>query len=89
MRASLIVLAVVGSAALGIGAGTAAAFGAGEVVAIIAIGVGASLVVAGLFGGARWLIVPALLLALPVSVVSAADLELEGGAGDRVYRPPR
>jgi len=87
LRVSLIVVAVVGSVALGVGAGVAAAFGGGTGVAIAAIAVGAALVVGGLLGGARWLILPALLLVLPVSVVSAADLELEGGVGDREYRP--
>ncbi|MEA2123801.1 MAG: hypothetical protein QOI80_583, partial [Solirubrobacteraceae bacterium] len=45
------------------------------------------LIAGGLRGGARWLVVPALLLAIPASVVSAADLRLEGGVGDRNYRP--
>jgi hypothetical protein len=44
--------------------------------------------VAGAFlGGARWLILPALALALPAGVVSAAHLDVEGGVGDRQYRP--
>lgn len=87
LKASLIVLAVLGSVALGLGAGVAAAFGAGTAMAIVAIVAGAGLVVGGFLGGGRWLILPALVLVLPVSVVSAADLELEGGVGDREYRP--
>jgi len=44
--------------------------------------------VAGAFlGGARWLILPALALALPAGVVSAANLDVDGGIGDREYRP--
>ena len=38
-------------------------------------------------GGARWLIVPAFVLALPLGVVSAADLKLDGDWGDRTFRP--
>jgi hypothetical protein len=38
-------------------------------------------------GGVRWLIVPALVLALPLAVVAAADIDVEGGTGQRVYRP--
>ena len=44
--------------------------------------------VAGAFlGGARWLILPALALALPAGVVSAADIDVDGGIGTRQYRP--
>lgn len=87
LRASLLVLAVAGSATLGLAAGVASAFGGGTVIAVLVILCGVGLVVGGLIGGARWLILPALLLALPVSVVSAADLRLKGGVGDREYRP--
>jgi hypothetical protein len=38
-------------------------------------------------GGARWLILPALAIALPAGVVSAAGVDLHGGAGDREYSP--
>jgi phage shock protein PspC (stress-responsive transcriptional regulator) len=87
LRASVVVLAVLASVVLGLGAGAAAAFGAGTAMAVVAVAAGLGLVVAGFLGGARWLILPALLLVLPVSVVSAADLSLEGGVGDRQYHP--
>jgi hypothetical protein len=35
----------------------------------------------------RWLIVPALAIAAGVGVVAAADIDLEGGYGERVYFP--
>ena len=38
-------------------------------------------------GGARWLIVPALVIVLPLAMVAAADIDVEGGVGDREYRP--
>ena len=46
------------------------------------------MLVAGAFlGGLRWLIVPALALAIPVAIVAAADVDLDGGIGERDYRP--
>jgi hypothetical protein len=46
-----------------------------------------ALVIGAFVGGARWLIVPALAIALPVGTVSAAGIELEGGYGQRHYEP--
>jgi phage shock protein PspC (stress-responsive transcriptional regulator) len=51
------------------------------------VAVGAALVVATFMGRARWLIVPAIAFALPVTLVTAADADLHGGAGERVHRP--
>jgi phage shock protein PspC (stress-responsive transcriptional regulator) len=86
-RASLIVVTVAGALVLGAAAGVAAAFGADTAIAVLVILAGLGLIAAGLRGGARWLIVPAMLLAVPASVVSAADLRLDGGVGERTYRP--
>jgi phage shock protein PspC (stress-responsive transcriptional regulator) len=47
------------------------------------IGLGAVLAIAAFAGGARWLIVPALLLAGIVGFLRAADVHLRGGWGDR------
>ena len=60
----------------------AAATGGGTVAAILVIVAGAVLVVGALRGGMRWLILPALSLALAVAIVSAADVKLDGGVGD-------
>jgi phage shock protein PspC (stress-responsive transcriptional regulator) len=87
VRAALVVVAVAGALLAGVAAAVGAAFGGGTVIAALVIVSGLALVAAGLRGGARWLIVPALLLAVPASVVAAADLRLEGGVGDRDYRP--
>jgi hypothetical protein len=64
-----------------------AALGGGTTLAVLAIVAGVALVVAGLAGGARWLIVPALVLVLPLAIVAAADISVDGGVGERHYRP--
>jgi phage shock protein PspC (stress-responsive transcriptional regulator) len=64
-----------------------AALGGGTTLAVLAIVAGVALVVAGLAGGARWLIAPALVLVLPLAIVAAADIEVDGGVGERHHRP--
>ncbi len=94
-RTALRVLAVIG-VAVAITAGLVAvvaagvfatATGHGLAAAIVVIALGAVLAVAAFRGGARWLIVPALALALGVGGAAAADLEWKGGVGDREYHP--
>ncbi len=87
VKASIVVVAIAGSVAIGIGAGIAAAFGAGTFVAVLVLIAGVALIAGGARGGMRWLILPALMLAVPATVVEAADLKLKGGVGDREYRP--
>jgi phage shock protein PspC (stress-responsive transcriptional regulator)/predicted membrane protein len=86
-RAAIALL--IGIAAVGGFAGVfvLAALGGGTALAILAIVAGVALVVAGLSGGARWLIVPALVLVLPLAIVAAADIRMDGGIGERSYRP--
>jgi phage shock protein PspC (stress-responsive transcriptional regulator) len=81
---ALIVVCVV----LAFGAAWAAAAGGNTAVAGIVIAAGLALV-AGAFldGRARWLILPALAVALPAGVVAAADIDVTGGHGERIYRP--
>ena len=57
-----------------------------SVVGLIVL-IGAALVVASFRGGARWLILPALALTVGAGVAVAADLDLEGGIGERDHRP--
>ena len=80
---------VIGIAAVGAFAGVflLAAVGGGTTIAVLAIIAGVALVVAGFAGGARWLIAPALVLVLPLAIVAAADVKVDGGIGDRNYRP--
>ena len=87
LRAVLVVLAVIAAGIAGIVAAVGTAFGGGAIVAGIVIVCGLGLI-AGAFGrGRRWLLVPALVLAVPAAVVQAADLRVEGGVGEREYRP--
>ena len=55
--------------------------------ASLVIAAGAALVVAAFVGGARWLVLPALAIALPLAFVSAANIDLNGGFGERHVRP--
>jgi phage shock protein PspC (stress-responsive transcriptional regulator) len=81
---SLLALAIAGAA---VAVALAAALGGGVVIGILAIVTGLVLIATAFFGGARWLIVPALALVLPLGFVAAAGIDLDGGIGDREYRP--
>src|SRR5919198_1537581 len=73
---------------LALGSAWAAADGGNEVVAGLVIAAGLALIAGAFFDGrARWLILPALAVALPAGVVSAADLDVTGGPGERTYPP--
>ena len=65
----------------------AGATGHGAVVAITIIAIGVLLALAALSGGARWLIAPALALAIPLGAVSAADISFGDSIGERHYKP--
>ena len=78
---------LIGLAIMSIGAAWAAATGHGVLVAIIVIAIGIALVIAAFNGGARWLILPALALAVPLGTVAAADIEFEGGVGKTTHNP--
>ena len=86
-RATLALLAFVAMLGAATGIGLIAAIGGGTAVAVIAIAAGLGLVAAGLLGGPRWLILPVVVLVMPLAVVSAADIDLTGGVGERTYRP--
>ena len=80
-------VAVCGLSVLALLAAWAGATGSGEVVASVIIAIGVLLVIGAFRGGARWLIVPALALALPLGAVAAADVSFDGGVGQRTYEP--
>ena len=80
---ALLSLAAAGFAAAAAGS----ALGGGILIAGLVIALGVALVGGAFRGGARWLILPAFVLALPLGVVSAANLELEGDWGERTFRP--
>jgi phage shock protein PspC (stress-responsive transcriptional regulator) len=73
--------------ALALGGAWAAGTGGATAAAIAVIIAGAALAGAALEGYGRWLILPALSLAIPVAFVSAANIDLHGGAGDKQYTP--
>ena len=79
----LVVVTGVGFIAVTIGA----AVGGGAVIAGLVIAVGAALAVSAFLGGARWLVLPALILAVPLGFAAAAGIDVGGGVGDRDYRP--
>jgi phage shock protein PspC (stress-responsive transcriptional regulator) len=64
-----------------------AALGGGTVLAALAVIAGVTLVASAFLGGARWLVVPALILVLPLAIVAAAGIDIKGGVGERHYRP--
>ena len=73
--------------ALALGGAWLAGAGGGTAAAITVIAAGAILAGAALEGYGRLLVLPALALALPVAFVSAANIDLHGGAGDKEYSP--
>jgi phage shock protein PspC (stress-responsive transcriptional regulator) len=70
-----------------VGAAIGSALGGGVIVAGLVIACGVGLIGGAFRGGARWLIVPALVLALPLGAVAATDLDVSGTWGDRTFRP--
>jgi phage shock protein PspC (stress-responsive transcriptional regulator) len=86
-RATLVLLVLVAALGAGTGVGFVAAIGGGPAIAVLSILAGVGLIAAGLLGGPRWLILPVIVLVLPLAVVSAADIDLRGGVGQRDYRP--
>jgi phage shock protein PspC (stress-responsive transcriptional regulator) len=67
----------------------ATATGHAAIVAGVVIAIGVALVAAALIGESRWrwLIVPALVLALPAGAVAAGDVSFDGGIGERDHAP--
>jgi phage shock protein PspC (stress-responsive transcriptional regulator) len=79
------ILAVCGLIAFG-GAWAAAA-GGETVVAIAVIAAGVAILAGAFLRPVRWLVLPAVALALSAGAVSAAGIDLDGGVGERDYRP--
>jgi phage shock protein PspC (stress-responsive transcriptional regulator) len=81
----LLVVAAGGFVAVAVGV----AVGGGAIVAGLVIALGIGLAVSAFLGGARWLVVPALILAIPLGFAAAANTDVDGGVGDRDYDPTR
>jgi phage shock protein PspC (stress-responsive transcriptional regulator) len=86
-RVALVLLVVVVSIAAFFAAGAGAALGGGAVIAGVVIALGIGLLATAFTGGGRWLILPAVVLAAPLGIVAASELDLKGGMGEREYRP--
>jgi phage shock protein PspC (stress-responsive transcriptional regulator) len=78
---------LLGCFGLAVGSFFASGLGGGVVVASLVIAAGAALVAAAFVGGARWLVLPAVAIALPLAFVSATGVDLNGGFGERHVRP--
>ena len=74
-------------AVLFVGAFWTAGIGGDVVVAGLVIAAGMAVLAAAFAKPARWLILPALAIAIPAAFVSAAGIDLDGGIGERTYRP--
>ncbi len=85
---AIALLAMAGLIALTGAAAVVVALGWGVAVGIAVIAIGALLVLAARRGGgAHWLILPAIAIAIGAGVASASDLNFRGGVGDREYQP--
>ncbi len=73
--------------ALSVGSFWAAAAGGDEVIAAGVILAGLALVASAFARPARWLILPALAVAVPTAFVATAGIDLDGGVGEKRYRP--
>ena len=88
VRATLLGLGVlVLLCVLFVGAFWTAGIGGDAVVAGLVIAAGVAVLVAAFLRPVRWLVLPALAIAIPAAFVSAAGIELDGGIGERSYRP--
>jgi phage shock protein PspC (stress-responsive transcriptional regulator)/predicted membrane protein len=87
VRIALAIVATGALLALAFASAWTAATGHGVAIAIALIAIGAMLVAAAFAGGARWLIVPAVALAVPLGAVAATDIRFSDGIGERHYRP--
>src|SRR5918999_3031431 len=69
------------------GGAFAAALGPDWLVPALVIAAGAAVVAGAFLKPIRWLVPPALALAVAAGVVAAADIDLDGGVGEREYSP--
>lgn len=84
----LMVAAVLVLSVAAVGAGFwAAGLGGGAAVAGLLVVAGLGIMAAAFAGGARWLIAPAIALAVGTGVATAADVDLRGDYGERTETP--
>jgi phage shock protein PspC (stress-responsive transcriptional regulator) len=87
LHSALGIAVLAGLGLLAVAGGWVAATAGAAVSAGLVIGAGVALTAAAFAGRARWVVLPALALALPVAFVSAAGIDLRGGFGERGHRP--
>ena len=86
-RAALGIGILVVCGLISIGGAWAAAAGGETIVAVVVIAAAVVILAGAFLRPVRWLVLPALALALSAGTVSAAGIDLDGGVGDRDYRP--
>jgi phage shock protein PspC (stress-responsive transcriptional regulator) len=86
-RAALGIGVLILCGVIAIGGAWAAAAGGGVVVGVIVVVSGLAILAGAFLKPVRWLILPAVTLALAAGAVSAAGIDLDGGVGDETYRP--
>jgi phage shock protein PspC (stress-responsive transcriptional regulator) len=87
LRATLGIGILILSCCVAIGGAFAAAAGGGTVVAIVLIGAGVALAAGAFLRPVRWLILPAVLLALSAGGVAAAGVTTADGVGEQYHHP--
>ena len=86
-RAALGVAVVIGCFVLFFVAGFGAAAGPGWLVPALVVAAGGAIAAGAFLKPVRWLVPPAMTVALAAGVVAAADIDFDGGIGQREYRP--
>jgi phage shock protein PspC (stress-responsive transcriptional regulator) len=86
-RAALGVAVVIGCFVLFLVAGFGAAAGPDWLVPALVIAAGGAIAAGAFLKPVRWLVPPAMTIALAAGVVAAADIDFDGGIGQREYRP--
>jgi phage shock protein PspC (stress-responsive transcriptional regulator) len=86
-RAALGVAVVIGCFVLFFVAGFGAAAGPNWLVPTLVVAAGGAIAAGAFLKPVRWLVPPAMTIALAAGVVAAADIDFDGGIGQREYRP--
>jgi phage shock protein PspC (stress-responsive transcriptional regulator) len=86
-RAALGVAVIIGCFVLFFAAGFGAAAGPDWLIPTLVVAAGAAIVAGAFLKPVRWLVPPALTIALAAGIVAAADIDFDGGIGHREYRP--
>jgi phage shock protein PspC (stress-responsive transcriptional regulator) len=86
-RAALGIGVLILCGVIALGGAWAAAAGGGVVVGALVVASGLAILAGAFLKPVRWLVLPAVILALSAGSVAAAGIDLDGGVGDKTYRP--